>query len=165
MTCWAGNKYARADLDSRGSREHRAIFCLARSHEPTMLTTPCPPRWPVGLLIPLAALAAACESPVGFCTPVKPIAIEVTVTDSVSGRALADSAEGFVQAGQYRDSLHHAPPSMTLLYGGTILGTYDVTITRPGYAPWARAGIVVRETGTCGNVVPVDLTALLQLAP
>jgi hypothetical protein len=120
------------------------------------------------LLFPLTLLASACGSqqaaPTGFCTAPAPIAIEATVTDSVSGRPLADSALGLVQAGSYVDSLHHVSTSPALLFGGQRLGTYQVTISRTGYSPWQRSGISVTQTGPCGNVLPVQLNARLQPA-
>ncbi|MEO8140656.1 MAG: hypothetical protein ABI742_13465 [Gemmatimonadota bacterium] len=124
-----------------------------------------PLRW---LLAPLAVSAAGCGnygSPVAYCTSVAPIAIEVDVTDSITGLARADSATGFIQTGVRVDSLIRESNSATLLFGGTTLGTYDVTIARPGYATWTRAAVAVTQVGQCGNVLPVRLTALLQTGP
>ncbi len=120
------------------------------------------------LALPLGTAGFACatsESPIAFCTSVAPVAITVDVSDSLSGQPLADSASGVVQAGAYVDSLHHAAPSTTLLFGGVRLGTYDVTVDRPGYNHWVRSTVPVTQTGICGNVLPVHLVALLQPAP
>ena len=100
-----------------------------------------------------------------YCTSVAPIAIEVDVTDSITGLARADSATGIIHSGMRTDSLVRDFSSATLLFGGTTLGTYDVTISRPGYAAWSRSAVAVTQVGLCGNVLPVHLTALLQTGP
>ncbi len=128
------------------------------------------PRFRSGPLAVLAcstALLSACDSqgPNVACTAVRSIAIQLTVTDSVTGVAIADSAFGQVVAGLYTDSLHHVFSSPALLIGGDSLGTYDVTLSRSGYATWTRAGIAVTQVGVCGNVRPVALDALLQPLP
>jgi hypothetical protein len=61
------------------------------------------------------------------------------------------------------DTLEHEN-SLTLL-GGQLLGTYDVTVQRPGYSGWTQSGVAVTQTGPCGNVEPVNLTAPLQPLP
>ena len=121
-----------------------------------------------GLLLPALLLATACgtDSPlVGFCAAPRSLAIEVAVTDSSSGLSVADSAAGSVQRGTQVDSLQHISPASALLVGGTELGTYDVAVTRPGYAPWSRPRVAVTQVGPCGDVVPVHLEALMQPAP
>ena len=118
-------------------------------------------------MLPLLAFAAACESqatpPIGYCQAPPSLAVLVTVLDSVSRASLADSAHGVVQAGADVDSLRlFSPPPV--LVGGTKLGTYQVTIERPRYLKWTRANVAVTEQGPCGNTIPVQLTALLQLS-
>ena len=111
----------------------------------------------------------ACRSresfPTGFCTAPASIALEISVTDSVSGRALADSTVGAVQSGGQIDLLHLRSSIPALLFGGARLGTYDISLSRPGYTAWTRFSVSVSRTGPCGNVVPVQLTARLQLRP
>jgi len=68
-------------------------------------------------------------------------------------------------AGAYSDSLHHVPPSPTLLIAGDSLGTYSVTVQRSGYADWTRTGVSVTQVGVCGNVLPVALDVPLQPLP
>ena len=106
---------------------------------------------------PTASFAGRCLAPVS-------IAVIVAVDDSVSGASVVDSARGVAQAGAYVDSLHLSSPPPVLL-GGDRLGTYEVTVTRPGYRQWTRSGVLVSQQGPCGNVIPVQLTALLQRAP
>jgi hypothetical protein len=133
-----------------------------------LVTAPQLPLRLPRLLLPLLAFASACsgsmDNPVGYCLAPASIAIEADVTDSVSGLSRADSATGFVQSGSSTDTLWHSPPS-SLLYGGSKLGTYDVTITRPGYLVWTRSGVSVTRRGQCGNVIPVHLAARLQPSP
>jgi hypothetical protein len=107
--------------------------------------------------------ASTTMEPNGACSAFAPIAVAVTVRDSVSGRALADSAMGTAQLGTVTDTLMHAD-SLTL-WGGRQTGIYDVAVQRPGYRTWARHAVAVTQTGTCGNPVTVKLTAALQLLP
>ena len=69
-----------------------------------------------------------------------------------------------VQSGAYVDSLRRFP-SDTVFEGGDQLGTYVVSVERPGYHAWIRTNVQVTQQGPCGNVVPVRLTALLQPTP
>jgi hypothetical protein len=117
-------------------------------------------------------LASACgrgtaggtiTNPIAFCTATTPIAIKVDVRDSVSGRALADSASGTLRAGATTDTLVRQD-SLTLA-GGRQVGTYDISIQRPGYRGWTRLGVAATQTGVCGGVLPVDVSARLQSLP
>ena len=69
-----------------------------------------------------------------------------------------------VRDGSYVDSLRPSSPPPALR-GGTRLGTYQVIVDRPRYREWTRSDVVVSQQGSCGNPVPVSLTALLQPAP
>jgi hypothetical protein len=114
----------------------------------------------------LAGLASGCEAadqgPTASCTSVAPLSVVVTVRDSVSGAAAADGAIGTLLGSGVDDTLSHAD-SLTLL-GGDQLGTFTVTIDRPGYLTWSAADVQVTQKGSCGNVIPVRLTAKLQPA-
>jgi hypothetical protein len=114
------------------------------------------------------ALAAACSNPqtpvIAYCAATRPVAVEVTVLDSISGASLADGAYGSARVGAEVDSLRLSSPP-PVLQGGTKLGTYDLTVEHPGYREWTRTGVVVSQQGTCGNPVPVALVARLQPVP
>lgn len=118
-------------------------------------------------LLPALACLAGCNGPatpvIAYCTSTRPVAVVVTVLDSVSGASLADSAYGVVRDGDYVDSLRLSPPPPTLR-GGARLGTYQVIVDRSGYREWTRSDVGVAQQGSCGNPVPVSLTALLQAA-
>jgi len=103
--------------------------------------------------------------PSGFCAAPRSIAIELVVRDSVSGVYLADSATGTVTAMTYQDSLHHFGFADSLLWGGDQLGTYALLVQRPGYRDWTKSGVVVSQRASCGNVIPVQLNALLVHGP
>lgn len=115
----------------------------------------------------LALIVAACQdgstSPVAYCTAPRSIAVLVTPVDSVTHTSVADGAHGVVQSGAYVDPLRLSSDSV--LEGGAQLGTYEITLERPGYQDWIRANIQVTRKGPCGNVIPVRLTALLQPSP
>lgn len=111
--------------------------------------------------------AAACSSstsPKGFCTAAASVAVEVGVHDSISGADLVDSASGTLATSSLQDSLYHVPGD-TVLFGGTQLGTYTVTVHHPSYGEWIKSGVVVSRTGPCGNVIPVELSARLVRVP
>ena len=116
----------------------------------------------LGLVLALAACVKGVAAPVAYCTAPQSIAIEVSALDSISQVSVADSARGVVQSGSYLDSMRLA---YGVLLGGNKLGTYQVTIDRPGYREWIRADVRVTQQGPCGNVIPVQLTARLQPAP
>ena len=113
-----------------------------------------------------AALLASCgggyggTGPVAYCSAVRPIAISITVRDSVSQHAAADSASGMVFSVNGTETLIRA--DTLILFGGSTLGSYDVAVQRPGYRTWSRANVQVTRTGTCGSPETVKLTALLQ---
>ena len=103
-------------------------------------------------------------APSGRCMAALSIAVIVAVDDSLSGASVVDNAYGVAQSGSYVDSLRVSGPPPVLL-GGNRVGTYQVTVERPGYRPWTRNGVVVSQVSACGNVIPEHLTALLQRAP
>jgi hypothetical protein len=124
------------------------------------------------MMLAAAVGATACEGaaydangPVAYCTATRPIAIIVSVRDSITLAARADSATGTVQSGTYVDTLRLYSPGNTTLFGGTQLGTYAVTVQRAGYHTWTRSGVQVNQTGSCGNPVTVSVDALLQPLP
>jgi hypothetical protein len=101
--------------------------------------------------------------PNAACSATRPIALAITVRDSISGRALADSASGSFRVDAITDTLMRYD-SLTLI-GGPIVGSYDVTVQRPGYRTWTAFGISATQTRECGGVAPVKLTAPLQRLP
>lgn len=115
-------------------------------------------------LIACAACQSSTSPRIGECTAAQSTAIELDVRDSISGAGLADSATGSVITSSYQDSLHHVGND-SILWGGNQLGTYTVTVHHSSYADWIKSGVVVSREGSCGNVVPVQLTALLSRAP
>ena len=112
----------------------------------------------------MSACTDASSGPIAYCDIAR-IAIEVSVLDSVSAAPLADGTKGVVRNTSRGtvDSLQHLTSQM--LYGGTELGVYDVSLERAGYRPWARSGVVVNQTGSCGEPKPAALVARLQPLP
>ena len=103
------------------------------------------------------------DSPLGgFCAAPRSEAVEVTVRDSISGQAAADGAIGTLVGGGVDDTLEHL--DSLKIRGGDQIGTFAVTIDRPGYLTWSASSVHVTEVGPCGNVIPVDLSARLQPA-
>jgi hypothetical protein len=114
----------------------------------------------------VGSLLSACGSdssfPTGRCLAAMPLAVEVAVRDSTTGQAAADSAIGTLVGAGVDDTLRHF--DALTLFGGDQLGTYTVTINRPGYLTWSATNVHVTEVGECGNVIPVQLSAKLQPA-
>lgn len=117
-------------------------------------------------LAPLAALAlAACDEPIIECAPppdvlaslqpagptrlseAAPVAVWVSVVDSVTGADLAAGASGTFVTGTFADSLRHHYPTLLTAYGPA--GRYSVMVQHPGYAPWGRDDVRV-ESDECG---------------
>jgi hypothetical protein len=117
------------------------------------------------LTLSLALIGCLNDSsgPNTFCAAPRSIAVQLNVSDSSSGVALADSATGTVVSGGYQDSLHQV--STTTLWGGDRIGTYTVTVQRPAYRAWVMTHVAVSQKGPCGNVIPVDLVARLVHGP
>lgn len=117
----------------------------------------------------ILVVSSSCQSstspPAGYCAAPRSIAVEVDVLDAVTRASIADNAMGTVVAVGYQDSLHHGTGADSLLWGGDQLGTYTVTVQRPGYADWSKVGVMVSQQGPCGNVIPVQLLALLVPVP
>ena len=117
------------------------------------------------LAISAAALLAACAgngatSPLPYCTAMRPIAISISVRDSVTQEAAADSATGSLFSVHGTETLLRV--DTLTLFGGSQLGSYDVAVQRPGYRTWSRANVQVTKIGFCGNPETVLLTAKLQ---
>ena len=41
-------------------------------------------------------------------------------------------------------------------------GTYNITVTSPGYQDWTRNGVLVKSADSCGQPESVNVTADLQ---
>lgn len=115
--------------------------------------------WPVVVVSALSGCGSD-TSPSGLCLSSGPIAVIITVRDSLSGKALADSATGTLEVAGV-DEMLQAVDSLRMI-GGDRRGTYSVTVDRAGYVPWTKANVQVTERGDCGNPIPVRLSANLQ---
>jgi hypothetical protein len=114
----------------------------------------------------LCALASSgCRLGSEACdTGVEP-AIDVVITDALTGAPLATDAVALVEAGTFVDSLqpHRGDGSGQLISRAstrTPPGTYIVRVTHEGYEPWVLANVPVRA-GNCGMETRL-LTAELQ---
>jgi hypothetical protein len=119
-----------------------------------------------GMLAAVTLLACDDES-VAPC-PLAPVgpAIRVTVTAAATGAALTASAAGLVTEGTYSDSLRvcdtdvqGTPTARCAAWGRA--GTYAVSLSAAGYAPWDTSGVFVPR-GRCENGT-IQLDVRLQL--
>ena len=116
-----------------------------------------------------ATMLLACDDePVGPCpsAPVQP-AITVAVTAAATGDTLTASASGFVREGTYSDSLQVCESDaqgrpLVRCAGWGRSGTYELSVSATGYAPWDTSGVSVGRT-RCANGT-VHLNVRLQLA-
>ena len=120
-------------------------------------------RYSVALLILAACQNTQNTQPTGYCAATLSPAVIVTPEDSSTRANLVMGARGLVRSGTYSDSLRRVDVVDSVLWGGARLGTYEVTVEHPGYQPWTRSGVQVKQTTACGTPVSVQVTALLQL--
>jgi hypothetical protein len=130
---------------------------LPLSNTPARLVT-------LSCVFAVTVIASSCSSDgvIAACTAPAPRSVVVTVRDSTSGAAAADFAIGTLVGAGVDDTLFQTD-SITLV-GGNQLGTFTVTINRPGYLTWTATNVSVTKKGPCGNVIPVQLSAKLQPA-
>src|SRR5712671_6333153 len=84
-------------------------------------------------------MVAACEIGGGakmYCAAAYSPAVIVTPLDSGTRANVAVGTRGLASSGTYVDSLRVVYDST--LWGGSQLGTYQVTVEHPGYRQWGR---------------------------
>ena len=110
--------------------------------------------------------ATACIGPFESCDDVGNFGIQITVVDSVTGKAPVGTALLVLTEGEYTEA---AQATLQVSNGILVVagaherpGTYSLRITVPGYQPWTASGVRVSESGRCDNVETVKLTARLR---
>lgn len=117
-----------------------------------------------GVFAVIQAIVAACQpqpQPPGgsiACTMQFVYGISATVIDSATGANITPGSYMIVREGSYVDSV--SAMGEFLSAAGERAGTYSVTIGRPGYSTFRRAGVVVTRD-EC-HVHPVRVDARLQ---
>ena len=113
-------------------------------------------------LMPIAACALIagqdCSTDIRF-------AVNVKVTDSVTGATIASGAQLVVWDGQYVDSTsipagHPEMDAWDLKAAGERAGAYTVFVRKTGYREWVRSGVV--STSTKCHVNGINITARMQ---
>ena len=110
---------------------------------------------------------APSENVATACTDVSTPALAVYVRDSVTGLFAASGSTASAVSGSYTDrrivAANPALDTVPVSLAPDRAGTYDVRISKPGYADWAKSGVVVETSRSqCPYVITVKLTALLQ---
>lgn len=117
----------------------------------------------LGVAAGLLLAAAACDDdPLGpVCTAEAVFGINLTVHDGTGGPA-AEGALGVAIDGAYADTLMVLSPSAI---AGAVErpGTYDITVSKFGYASWSATNVTVAED-EC-HVIPVSMEANLIPVP
>jgi hypothetical protein len=123
----------------------------------------------VGRLYSILIGAIGCSGSSVSASPVCTLelrpAVMVYVKDSLTNTGVASGASLVVREGSFKDSVAapNARPDLNdLVLGaaGERAGTYQVTVSKPGYATWMQSN--VRVTKNECHVNTVKLTALLQ---
>ena len=112
-----------------------------------------------------AAMACGGSQAPPVCTQEFRQGVVVYVKDSLTGAGVASGASLVVREGFFKDSaaLPNSRPELNdvaLAAAGERAGTYQLTVTRPGYATWSRSNVTVTKN-QC-HVNTIVLTALLQ---
>jgi hypothetical protein len=119
-------------------------------------------------LVAAAALAglAGCSDTAGrACTAVFVYGLNLEIRDAVTGAPAADGATATARDGAYTETLEPVPGPETNLVrigAGERPGTYDVTVTKPGFVTWERRVTVTADE--C-HVHPVLLDVRLSPTP
>lgn len=123
----------------------------------------------VRLLSGIVLVGAACSNPYeqAICTDDFRYGLLVYAQDSVTGAAIASGATLVARDGDFEDTFTHPAgrpdlDARPLVSAGERAGTYQVTVTKPGYAPWTRNNVTV--TRNVCHVDRTELTARLQPA-
>jgi hypothetical protein len=115
----------------------------------------------------LIAAAACSRSTAPVCTQESRPAVAVYVKNSATSAGIASGASLVVRDGSYKDSVA-APNNRADLDNSPLFaaaeraGTYQVTVTKTGFAAWMQSNVQV--TANECHVNTVTLTALLQPA-
>ena len=118
------------------------------------------------LIVLATSTLAGCGTDPVLCAPLPDEAVAVDVRDSVTNARLLAGARGAVDASTRVDSLRPDRISLfpdSVLVGGTVEGTVEVRVERPGYQAWVASGVQTRLQGnTCPTWDTQALTARLQ---
>ena len=121
------------------------------------------PRAPGGVLLLLLGLSGCGLLDSAICPAVAVPWIVVEVRDAATGAPAASGVVAHAQDGIFRFDLTavEAGSAELLLYGlSHEVGTYRVTLTKEGYAPWQQEGVRLRRDDC--DVRTVRLRADLQ---
>jgi len=86
----------------------------------------------------------------------------VRVHDSITNLPTGEGASVTAQDGSYLETLRPIGDSFTFQGATERSGTYVVRVSKAGYQPWTRTGVVV--AGSECHVIPVEIASRLQPA-
>jgi hypothetical protein len=116
-----------------------------------------------------AAVCASCDLDIlGGCENFSSPAIFALPIDSATGQAIfTPVVTGVATEGAYTDTtktgVETPPPELAFAWDRP--GTYTLSVTAPGYAPWSLDSIVVRREGSCNTLQTFLVNVRLQPAP
>lgn len=125
-----------------------------------------PRRISAVLILGSGLLGGGCYPGETICTDEAVSGIRLDILDSVTRAGKAAEALAIAAEGSYRDTLEFwgFPDNTTSQWGLTERGgTYDLTVTAPGYLTWSKNDVVIHEN-EC-HVEPISLEVLLQPMP
>ena len=120
----------------------------------------------LAVLLTIPTIGCGIFAPKRACTADLKFALQVSITDSISGSRSASGATVVARDGSYADSVQvPADPSFdrdVQYLGLSRPGLYTLSVRRVGYKDWARNRIRA-NSGNCG-VERVNVPVLLQRA-
>jgi hypothetical protein len=109
----------------------------------------------------LGAGLASCTSTGVECTKEAPWSVVVTVVDSITSLNAAPGATLILtKPGGEVEGTMVGPTAFPQLYTGDEAGTFDVSVSKPNFQTWTRAGVVV-PLDACNK--PATVTLLTRL--
>lgn len=95
-----------------------------------------------------------------ICTDVYLYGLTVEVRDAGTLAPIADGATLTITEGSYVETVTDAWDGTSFAAAGERPGTYEVRVTKDGYQPWVRSGVLI--TGDECHVTPRNLEARLE---
>ncbi len=85
------------------------------------------------------------EPSYGLFLEIRDAVTSVPAANGAVGRAVGAGVAEVLELGG-------SPPGL-VLFGVSVPGEFRVTVTKPGYVPWQRSHVVIRQAGECSLAV------------
>lgn len=113
----------------------------------------------------IGAGLVSCESTAPVCTDDLPSSVVVTVVDSITSLNAAPGATLILtKPGGEVEGTMVGPTAFPQLFAGDEPGTFNVSVSKPNYVTWTKAGVIV-PGDRCGRAETVTLLTRLVRNP